>query len=147
MLRSGHLTKTLILIFNWVTVCVGSYTLVLNSTKLYGDVFINYTLVVLAGEIPGTISLLITLRLFGRRFNLFYTQLILGMFKNPRVTMTAQSCLITLRCEILLKFYYRLLLRYLGVFAKILQYRNNMCFPNWKMFFWSMLPNGMAHHC
>ena len=147
MLRSGHLTKTLILMFNWVTVCVGSYTLVLNSTKLYGDVFINYTLVVLAGEIPGTISLLITLRLFGRRFNLFYTQLILGMFKNPWVTMTAQSCLITLRCVILLKFYYRLLLRYLGVFAKILQYRNNMCFPNWKMFFWSMLPNGMAHHC
>ena len=97
MLRSGHLTKTLILMFNWVTVCVGSYTLVLNSTKLYGDVFINYTLVVLAGEIPGTMSLLITLRLFGRRFNLFYTQLILGMFKNLWVTMTTHClCLITM---------------------------------------------------
>ena len=78
MFRRGHLMKTMILLLNWVTVCVGAYTLVLNSTKLYGDLFTNYTLVVLVGDLPGTISLLITLRFFGRRFNLFYTQFILG---------------------------------------------------------------------
>ena len=78
MFRRGHLIKTMILLLNWVTVCVGAYTLVLNSTKLYGDLFTNYTLVVLVGDLPGTISLLITLRFFGRRFNLFYTQFILG---------------------------------------------------------------------
>ena len=70
--------KTLILLFNWVTVCVGAYTLMLNATKLYGDLFLNYTLVVLVGDLPGTIALLFTLKFFGRRFNLFYTQFILG---------------------------------------------------------------------
>ena len=70
--------KTLILLFNWITVCVGGYTLLLNATKLHGDVFINYTLVVLAGDLPGTAAMLVTLRYFGRRFNLFYTQFILG---------------------------------------------------------------------
>ena len=78
MLRRGHLMKTLILLFNWVTVCVGAYTLMLNATKLYGDLFLNYTLVVLVGDLPGTIALLFTLKFFGRRFNLFYTQFILG---------------------------------------------------------------------
>ena len=78
MFRRGQLMKTIILLLNWVTVCIGHYTLVLNSTKLHGDLFTNYTLVVLVGDLPGTISLLITLRLFGRRFNLFYTQFILG---------------------------------------------------------------------
>ena len=78
MLRRGHLLKTLILLFNWVTVCVGAYTLMLNATKLYGDLFLNYTLVVLVGDLPGTIALLFTLKFFGRRFNLFYTQFILG---------------------------------------------------------------------
>ena len=81
MLRSGHLMKTLILLFNWVTVCVGAYTLMLNATKLYGDLFINYTLFVLVGEMPGTLALLVTLKFFGRRFNLFYTQFILGNLK------------------------------------------------------------------
>ena len=50
----------------------------LNATKLYGDLFLNYTLVVLVGDLPGTMVLLFTLKFFGRRFNLFYTQFILG---------------------------------------------------------------------
>ena len=78
MFRPGHLMKTLILLLNWVTICVGSYTLLLNSTKLYGDLFLNYTLVVLVGELPGTIALLFTLKLFGRRLNLFIVQFVLG---------------------------------------------------------------------
>jgi len=78
MFRSAHVTKTLILLFNWVTIVIGVYTLSLNATKLSGDLFLNYTLVVLAGSFPGTFALLLSLKLFGRRFNLFYTQFILG---------------------------------------------------------------------
>ena len=78
MFRNGHFGKTIILLLNWVTICVGSYTLLLNSTKLYGDLFLNYTLVVLVGELPGTIALLFTLKFFGRRLNLFFVQFILG---------------------------------------------------------------------
>ena len=68
----------MILLLNWVTICLGSYTLLLNSTKLYGDLFLNYTLVVLVGELPGTIALLFTLKFFGRRLNLFIVQFVLG---------------------------------------------------------------------
>ena len=78
MFRGGHFGKTIILLLNWVCICVGSYTLLLNSTKLYGDLFLNYTLVVLVGELPGTIALLFTLKFFGRRLNLFFVQFVLG---------------------------------------------------------------------
>ena len=78
MFRPTHVAKTLILLFNWVTIVIGVYTLSLNATKLSGDLFLNYSLVVLAGSFPGTFALLISLKFFGRRFNLFYTQFILG---------------------------------------------------------------------
>ena len=78
MLRPSHRRKTVILLFNWVTIVVGVYTLSLNATKLSGDLFLNYSIVVLAGSFPGTFALLLTLKYFGRRFNLFYTQFILG---------------------------------------------------------------------
>ena len=80
MMRPTHYRKTLILLLNWVTIVVGVYTLSLNATKLSGDLFLNYSLAVLAGSLPGTFALLLTLRFFGRRFNLFYTQFILGMY-------------------------------------------------------------------
>ena len=80
MLRPAHVRKTLILLLNWVTIVVGVYTLSLNATKLSGDLFLNYSLAVLAGSLPGTFALLLTLRFFGRRFNLFYTQFILGSY-------------------------------------------------------------------
>merc|ERR1712241_406954 len=79
MMRPTHYRKTLILLLNWVTIVVGVYTLSLNATKLSGDLFLNYSLAVLAGSLPGTFALLLTLRFFGRRFNLFYTQFILGI--------------------------------------------------------------------
>ena len=78
MLNKIHLRKTLILLFNWITIVVGVYTLSLNATKLSGDLFFNYALIVVAGSFPGTFALLLTLKLFGRRLNLFYTQFILG---------------------------------------------------------------------
>lgn len=82
MLRPRHFRKTLILLLNWVTIVVGVYTLSLNATKLSGHLFLNYSIVVLAGSFPGTFALLLTLKYFGRRFNLFYTQFILGKSDN-----------------------------------------------------------------
>ena len=78
MISSKHLTKTLLLLFTWITIVLGEYTLMLNATKLYGSVLINYTLVVTVSDFPGAMILLITLKYFGRRLNLFYTQFILG---------------------------------------------------------------------
>ena len=78
MISSKHLTKTLLLLFSWITIVLGEYTLMLNATKLYGSVLINYTLVVTVSDFPGAMILLITLKYFGRRLNLFYTQFILG---------------------------------------------------------------------
>ena len=63
---------------NWISVCLGSYTLKLNTTKLSGDIYINWLLANTIGEFPGLAALIITLKYFGRRFNLFYIQFILG---------------------------------------------------------------------
>ena len=79
MFRNGNLKKTLILLLNWITVCVGSYTLLLNSTKLSGDLFINYSLSVVLGDLPGTFALMVTMKYFGRRFNMFYVQTVVGL--------------------------------------------------------------------
>jgi len=79
MISSKHLIKTLLLLFTWITIVLGEYTLMLNATKLYGSVLINYTLVVTVSDFPGAMILLVTLKYFGRRLNLFYTQFILGM--------------------------------------------------------------------
>ena len=78
MISSNHRTKTLLLLFSWITIVLGEYTLMLNATKLYGSVLINYTLVVTVSDFPGAMILLVTLKYFGRRLNLFYTQFILG---------------------------------------------------------------------
>jgi hypothetical protein len=78
MMSSKHRTKTLLLLFSWITIVLGEYTLMLNATKLYGSVLINYTLVVTVSDFPGAMILLVTLKYFGRRLNLFYTQFILG---------------------------------------------------------------------
>ena len=78
MFRESHLKVTFIMMFNWITVCVGTYTLILNTTKLSGDIYINWLLSTTLGDIPGTMALILTLKYFGRRFNLFYTQFILG---------------------------------------------------------------------
>ena len=79
--------KTIVLLFNWVTVNVGTYTLMLNATNLHGDIFLNYTLMALVNYIPGTGVLLITLKCFSRRANLFYGQFILGIYVDNKILL------------------------------------------------------------
>ena len=71
--------KTLIVLFNWITACLSSYTLLLNSTRLHGDLFINFLLSSVLGDIPGTICLMFTLTHFSRRANLFFFQMVTGI--------------------------------------------------------------------
>ena len=75
----SNLQKTLIMLLNWITVNISQYTLLLNTTKLHGNIFVNYIMSVLVGDLPGTFALLITMKYFGRRFNLFYAQTIIGV--------------------------------------------------------------------
>jgi hypothetical protein len=79
MFRQSHLKKTLIILVTWINVCVGSFTLHFNSTQLHGDVFLNYILAAVVGDTPGTLALIVTMKYFGRRFNLFYTQAVVGV--------------------------------------------------------------------
>ncbi len=79
MLNKDNYKKTIIILFNWVSVCVGAYTLILNATKLHGNLFVNYALASIVGDLPGTIALMITMKYFSRRFNLFYNQITLGV--------------------------------------------------------------------
>ena len=53
--------------------------IVLNTTKLNGDIFINFMLSTLVGELPGVFVLMITMKFFGRRLNLFSMQATLGI--------------------------------------------------------------------
>ena len=50
-----------------------------NTTDLHGDIFINFILSALLGELPGTLLLLITMNFFSRRINLFLSQVALGI--------------------------------------------------------------------
>ena len=52
MFKKSNLSKTLIILFSWITTCLGSYTLFLNSTRLHGDLFLNFLLSALA-DFPG----------------------------------------------------------------------------------------------
>jgi hypothetical protein len=79
MFNRSNIKKTLILLLNWITVCVGSYTLILNATRLHGNIFVNYILAAVVGDVPGTLALMVTMKYFSRRFNLFYTQATLGL--------------------------------------------------------------------
>ena len=74
-----NLKISLIMLLNWITINVGQYTLILNTTKLHGDIFVNFILSSLVGDMPGTLALIVTMKFFGRRFNLFYTQAIIGV--------------------------------------------------------------------
>ena len=79
MFKGSYLKTTLIMLFNWITVCVAGYTLLLNATKLYGDVFVNFILVSIAGDLPGTFFLMFTLTYCSRKFNMFYCSLVTGI--------------------------------------------------------------------
>ena len=79
MFAKKNLKKTLIILLNWITTCLGAYTLMLNVVDLSGDLFLNFILMALFGDIPGIIALLVTMKYFGRRFNLCYMQALLGI--------------------------------------------------------------------
>ena len=64
---------------NWITSCLGSYTLTLNSTNLSGDMFLNFVVMSVVGDIPALFILMLTMKYFGRRFNLLYTQVVTGI--------------------------------------------------------------------
>ena len=78
MVRKAHLKITFIMMLNFISSGLGFYALVLNATKLSGDIYINWILTTTLGNLPGTAALIITLKYFGRRFNLFYMQFVLG---------------------------------------------------------------------
>ena len=79
MFAKKNLKKTLIILLNWITTCLGAYTLMLNVVDLSGDLFVNFILMALFGDIPGIIALLVTMKYFGRRFNFCYMQALLGI--------------------------------------------------------------------
>ena len=113
--------KTIVLLFNWVTVNVGTYTLMLNATKLHGDIFLNYTLMALVNYIPGTVVLLITLKCFSRRANLFYGQFILGTYVENKIPLCLKiSYIIFMAIESYLYYFnFRCLLYYPCISTKI----------------------------
>ena len=51
----------------------------LNVVDLSGDLFLNYILMALVGDIPGVLMLMITMKYFGRRINFFFMQGLLGI--------------------------------------------------------------------
>ena len=79
MFTKENLKRTIIILFNWVTTCFGAYTLMLNVVDLSGDLFLNYILMALVGDIPGVLMLMVTMKYFGRRINFFFVQGLLGI--------------------------------------------------------------------
>ena len=79
MIRKSNLKITLIMMLNWISICLSVYTLTFNATKLSGNIYINWLLSNTVGDIPGTFALIVTLKYFGRRFNLFYVQFVCGI--------------------------------------------------------------------
>ena len=75
MFDTAKTTKTtVILLFNWITLTFGNFTLLLSATKLHGDLFANYIMASVLGDVPGTLVLLITMKYFSRRVNIFACQ-------------------------------------------------------------------------
>eukprot|EP00096_Caligus_rogercresseyi_P016187 TRINITY_DN8755_c0_g1_i1.p1 TRINITY_DN8755_c0_g1~~TRINITY_DN8755_c0_g1_i1.p1 ORF type:complete len:552 (+),score=61.03 TRINITY_DN8755_c0_g1_i1:48-1658(+) len=77
MFRKSQIRMTLILLVNWITINVGSYTLTLEATKLSGNIWLNFVLSALI-ELPGSVVIYLFLSLLGRRHNLFMYQTIVG---------------------------------------------------------------------
>lgn len=74
MFGSQSRKTTLILLFNWITLTFGNFTLLLSATKLHGDLFANYLMASILGDVPGTLVLLLTMKYFSRRVNIFACQ-------------------------------------------------------------------------
>ena len=72
--------ETFIMTLNWIIVCVTSFTLSFNVTRLSGDVYVNSTLLVVLGDIPGKFFTWLMLKYCSRRFSLFSFQFLAGLF-------------------------------------------------------------------
>ena len=80
MMNSKNVNKTIIIMLNWIIVCVTTFTLALNVTRLSGNVFLNTALLAFLGDLPGKLIVGVTLKFFSRRFNLFACQFLVGLF-------------------------------------------------------------------
>ena len=80
MMNSKNVNKTIVIMLNWIIVCVTTFTLALNVTKLSGNVFLNTALLAFLGDLPGKLIVGVTLKFFSRRFNLFACQFLVGLF-------------------------------------------------------------------
>jgi Na+/melibiose symporter-like transporter len=78
MFRKGHLIKTLILCFAWITSCVSFYALALKATDLDGNIVLNFTLSVTA-QFGTCIIYVLTTNYFGRTKTLVASHTILGL--------------------------------------------------------------------
>ena len=79
MINLKDFKKTIIIMLNWIIVCITCFTLALNVTKLSGNVFLNSALLAIVGDLPGKIFVGITLKFFSRRLNLFACQFLVGL--------------------------------------------------------------------
>ena len=68
MMNSKNVNKTIIIMLNWIIVCVTTFTLALNVTHLSGNVFLNTALLAFLGDLPGKLIVGVTLKFFSRRF-------------------------------------------------------------------------------
>ena len=80
MMNSKNLKKTIIMTLNWIIVCVTTFTLAFNVTKLSGNVFLNATLLVVLGDTPGKCFVWLTMKYCSRRLSLFIFHVLAGLF-------------------------------------------------------------------
>jgi len=78
MFRKGHLSKTLILIFGWITSCISFYALGLNSTDLSGDIMLNFFLTRTSG-FGVAVGIILIANNWGRVKSLVLSHTLLGI--------------------------------------------------------------------
>jgi len=78
MFGRGHLIKTLILIFAWITSCISFYALGLNSTDLSGNIFQNFFLTRTSG-FGVAIGIILIANNWGRVKSLVLSHTLLGL--------------------------------------------------------------------
>ena len=74
----GHLSKTLILIFGWITSCISFYALGLNSTDLSGDIMLNFFLTRTSG-FGVAVGIILIANNWGRVKSLVLSHTLLGI--------------------------------------------------------------------
>ena len=79
MFQKSNARTTILLLLFWSTGLIVNKTLLFNSTKLHGNLFLNYIFASALTDLPGICILTITMKYFDRRLNLFATLTILAM--------------------------------------------------------------------